>query len=212
MASARAQQPSSRMIGNLLKAAAASWSFGATLATPIFQRPTLWYQRKAAIDTFDAPFANYRQTVLSGLVQLPTRSARTNTMRRRSRRNPAPSRQRRTPRVSSGSTTRPGGRITWMCSSRTRSISRRDSGLQARAQRRQDRVALFVALGGGWWNAPEAQHAGAGRWLLKPASLCLCAPGGRFRKRRQGGSAEDRLDGFSLAGGLRNVGAGGADP
>jgi len=26
--------------------------------------------------------------------------------------------------------------------------------LQALAQRYQDTVALFVALGGGWWNAP----------------------------------------------------------
>lgn len=28
--------------------------------------------------------------------------------------------------------------------------------LQALAQRQQDTVALFVALGGGWWNAPPA--------------------------------------------------------
>jgi outer membrane protein TolC len=27
--------------------------------------------------------------------------------------------------------------------------------LQAVAQRYQDTVALFVALGGGWWNAPR---------------------------------------------------------
>jgi len=27
--------------------------------------------------------------------------------------------------------------------------------LQASAQRLQDTVALYVALGGGWWNAPK---------------------------------------------------------
>jgi hypothetical protein len=28
--------------------------------------------------------------------------------------------------------------------------------LQARAQRMQDTVSLFVAIGGGWWNAEKA--------------------------------------------------------
>ncbi len=28
--------------------------------------------------------------------------------------------------------------------------------MQAEAQRLQDTVALYVALGGGWWNAPAA--------------------------------------------------------
>jgi outer membrane protein TolC len=31
--------------------------------------------------------------------------------------------------------------------------------LQSKAQRLQDTVALFVALGGGWWNAPNPQRA-----------------------------------------------------
>ena len=43
---------------------------GAALATPLIQGPTLWYQRKAAIDAYQQALANYRQTVLAALAQV----------------------------------------------------------------------------------------------------------------------------------------------
>ncbi len=39
--------------------------------------------------------------------------------------------------------------------------------VQAQAQRLQDTVALYVALGGGWWNLPADDHA-AGRSGKQP--------------------------------------------
>ncbi len=35
--------------------------------------------------------------------------------------------------------------------------------VQAVAQRLQDTVALYVALGGGWWNAPAASREGVSK-------------------------------------------------
>ncbi len=35
--------------------------------------------------------------------------------------------------------------------------------IQAKTQRLQDTVALYVALGGGWWNAPEAVAGAPGK-------------------------------------------------
>jgi outer membrane protein TolC len=43
---------------------------GAGIATPLIQEPTLWYQRKAAIDAYQQALANYRQTVLAALAQV----------------------------------------------------------------------------------------------------------------------------------------------
>ncbi len=49
---------------------AAFWMMGASLATPLVQGPTLWYQRKAAIDAYQQALANYRQAVLAGFAQV----------------------------------------------------------------------------------------------------------------------------------------------
>lgn len=46
------------------------WSWGASLFAPIFRGGTLWYQRKAAIEGLRQARANYRQTVLTALADV----------------------------------------------------------------------------------------------------------------------------------------------
>src|SRR5208337_2618258 len=60
----------STSLSTLFSSSAAFWTMGAALATPLIQGPTLWYQRKAAIDAFEQALANYRQTVLAALAQV----------------------------------------------------------------------------------------------------------------------------------------------
>ena len=60
----------STSLSGLFAANTAFWTMGASLATPLIQGPTLWYQRKAAIDAYQQALANYRQTVLAALAQV----------------------------------------------------------------------------------------------------------------------------------------------
>ncbi|WP_321915637.1 MULTISPECIES: efflux transporter outer membrane subunit [unclassified Paraburkholderia] len=47
-----------------------SWSLAADVAAPLFQGGTLWYGRKAAEEAYAASRAQYRQTVLSAFAQV----------------------------------------------------------------------------------------------------------------------------------------------
>ena len=60
----------STSLSTLFGSSAAFWTLGASLATPVIQGPTLWYQRKAAIDAYQQALANYRQTVLAAFAQV----------------------------------------------------------------------------------------------------------------------------------------------
>src|SRR5208282_1864421 len=57
-------------LSTLFASNAAFWTMGAAVATPLIQGPTLWYQRRAAIDAYQQALANYRQTVLAALAQV----------------------------------------------------------------------------------------------------------------------------------------------
>ena len=46
------------------------WSMGANFAQPLFHGGTLWFNRKAAIETYEKSLANYRQTVVSAFSQV----------------------------------------------------------------------------------------------------------------------------------------------
>jgi NodT family efflux transporter outer membrane factor (OMF) lipoprotein len=48
----------------------AFWSIGASIVTPVFQGTSLWYGRRAAIDVYQQSQANYRQTVLGAFEQV----------------------------------------------------------------------------------------------------------------------------------------------
>jgi NodT family efflux transporter outer membrane factor (OMF) lipoprotein len=46
------------------------WSIGPSVSTPVFQGTSLWYSRRAAIDAYQQSQAIYRQTVLSAFQQV----------------------------------------------------------------------------------------------------------------------------------------------
>jgi NodT family efflux transporter outer membrane factor (OMF) lipoprotein len=46
------------------------WSMAANFAQPLFHGGTLWFNRKAAIETYEKSLANYRQTVVSAFTQV----------------------------------------------------------------------------------------------------------------------------------------------
>ena len=46
------------------------WSMAANFAQPLFHGGTLWFGRKAAIETYQKSLANYRQTVVSAFAQV----------------------------------------------------------------------------------------------------------------------------------------------
>jgi NodT family efflux transporter outer membrane factor (OMF) lipoprotein len=131
------------------------WSLGAGLTQPIFDAGTLWYQRKAAIDAHDASLAAYKQTVLGAFEQVA------DTLR--GLQHDAESLKAQTEAVETAE-----GAMRLIQANYAAGVSNylqvlvadgqyllaRIGYVQAVAQRLQDTVALYVALGGGWWNAP----------------------------------------------------------
>jgi NodT family efflux transporter outer membrane factor (OMF) lipoprotein len=132
------------------------WNAGAGLTQPVFQAGTLWYQRKAAIEARDASLAGYRQTVLAAFEQVA------DTLR--GLQHDAEALQAWTEAVGTAD-----GAMRLIQANYAAGISNylqvliadgqyllaRIGYVQAVAQRLQDTVALYVALGGGWWNTPE---------------------------------------------------------
>ena len=135
----------------------ALWNVGAGITQPVFDAGTLWYQRKAAIDAHDVSLANYRQTVLSAFQQVA------DTLR--GLQHDAESLQAWTEVVKTAD-----GAMRLIQANYAAGISNylqvliadgqyltaKIGYVQAVAQRLQDTVALYVALGGGWWNAPAS--------------------------------------------------------
>jgi outer membrane protein TolC len=137
------------------------WNLGAGLTQPVFEAGTLWYQRRAAMDAHDAALAGYRQTVLSAFEQVA------DTLR--GLQHDAEGLQAQTEAVESAE-----GAMRLIQANYEAGVSNylqvliadgqylqaKIGYVQAVAQRLQDTVALYVALGGGWWNAPPARVAG----------------------------------------------------
>lgn len=129
------------------------WSVDPSVTIPIFQGTSLWYGRRAAIAAYQQAQANYRQAVLSAFEQVADSLK-------------ALEHDAEALRAQAGAT-RVAGRALKLLQSNYRAglVSYLDvltadvqfheatvTYLQAVAQRYQDTVALFVALGGGWWN------------------------------------------------------------
>ncbi|HXZ88046.1 MAG TPA: efflux transporter outer membrane subunit [Candidatus Binataceae bacterium] len=133
------------------------WTLGANIATPVIQGPTLWYQRKAAIDAYEQALANYRQIVLAALAQvadtLEALQHDAETLRAQSQ-----------ALESSGQGLHliemnyRAGTVNYLqvLIADYQYQQARLGYIQALGQRLQDTAALFVALGDGWWNVQGA--------------------------------------------------------
>jgi len=142
--------------GNLSAAKGRFWSVGPSLSLPLFQGGSAWYARKAAEDAFMASQAGYRQTVLAAFEQVA------DTLKALAHDAQALQAQDDAVRLSEASlhlaeVNERAGLIAGpdALAAQVLVIQARINALQALAQRQQDTVALFAALGGGWWNAPE---------------------------------------------------------
>jgi NodT family efflux transporter outer membrane factor (OMF) lipoprotein len=139
-----------------LSAVSKFWSIGPTATTPVFQGNSLWYVRRASIDAYHLSQATYRQTVLSAFEQVADSL--------KALEHDAEGLQAQVEAKRAAGETlnllqvnyRAG--LVGFADVLAADVQLHEATigyLQALAQRHQDTVALFVALGGGWWNQPR---------------------------------------------------------
>ena len=148
-------------LGNLLGAGGRFWSIGPSLTAPLFHGGSLQAQRQAAIDAYDVQQANYRQAVLAAFDQVADalkaleHDAQALQAQLDAQRAAAEALALLQDNYRAG--------LVAYIDVLTADVQYHQATigyLQAVAQRHQDTVALFVALGGGWWNAPEVAREG----------------------------------------------------
>jgi len=144
-----------KSLGNLSASNGKFWNIGPSISLPLFQGGSLWYQRQAAIDAFHAAQANYRQTVLTAFAQVGDvlKAIEYDTAALQARADANHAAQQALHLLQANYTAGLASYIEVY----TADVLYHQSSieyLQAVAQRHQDTVALYVALGGGWWNNP----------------------------------------------------------
>jgi NodT family efflux transporter outer membrane factor (OMF) lipoprotein len=146
---------------NLSASSGRFWSIGPSATIPLFQGGTLWYTRKAAIDAYQQSEANYRQTVLSAFAQVA------DSLKALEHDAQALQAQVEAQRAAAEALNLlqvgyRAGLVAYL-DVLTADVQFHEATiayLQAVAQRHQDTVALFVALGGGWWNGQRPAGEG----------------------------------------------------
>ena len=138
------------------------WSLGAGIGQPLFEGGTLWFKRKAAIDSYHQAAALYRQTVLGAFEQVA------DTLRALD--HDAAALRAQDEALEAAAQALHLIQVNYQAGLATYLDVLNADGqyhlsiineLQAVALRYQDTVALYVALGGGWWNvAPVAAPTG----------------------------------------------------
>ena len=141
---------------NLGAANSKFWSVGPSVLAPIFDGGTLRFRRKAAVEAYAQSEASYRQTVLSAFAQVADTlrglEHDAETLRAQSAQLAAAEEALRLVQINYRT-----GTVNYLSvvNADTQYYQAKIGYLQTIAQRLQDTAALFVALGGGWWNAEE---------------------------------------------------------
>jgi NodT family efflux transporter outer membrane factor (OMF) lipoprotein len=145
--------------GDLFTSGSPFWSIGAGLLQPIFHGGALYYQRRAAIDARDAAAAEYRQTVLAAFEQVA------DALRGLGHDADAVAAEAKAVDAAAKAmhlleANYAAGIATYLqvLVADGQYLQAKVGYVQAVAQRLQDTVALYVALGGGWWNEPAASR------------------------------------------------------
>ena len=151
-------------LSNLFAANGTFWSLGAGLTTPIFHGGALWNERQAAIDAYDQALANYRQTVLGAFQQVADalRALEFDAQGLDAQAKSAAAAEEALKLVQANYTAGTANYLQVLVAF-AQYHQARIGCVEARAQRLQDTVALFVALGGGWWDS--------GKSLLRDVSV-----------------------------------------
>jgi NodT family efflux transporter outer membrane factor (OMF) lipoprotein len=148
-------QGSSSMNG-LFGSNANFWSLGANIAAPLFNGGTLSAKKQSAIDAYQQSLALYRQTVLDSFAQVADTV--------RALEHDAETMQAESQSVSTSAESLhltqvnyQAGLINYLqvIAADIQYHQAKLGYLQAQAQRLQDTTALFISLGGGWWNAAD---------------------------------------------------------
>ena len=142
-----------------LSAVSKFWSIGPTVTTPVFQGNSLWYARRASMDAYQQSQATYRQTVLGAFEQVADslkaleHDAEGLQAQVEAKRAAGEALNLLQVNYRAGLVAYPD-----VLTADVQYHQATIAYLQTVAQRQQDTVALFVALGGGWWN--ESRVAG----------------------------------------------------
>jgi NodT family efflux transporter outer membrane factor (OMF) lipoprotein len=149
-------------VDRLFSSAGHFWSFGGDVTAPLFEGGKLWFQRKAAIDAYRQAMAAYRQTVLSAFAQVA------DTLGALDHDAAALEAQEKALRTAEEAlhlvqANYAAGLATYLdvLTADTQYYQAKISDLETIALRYQDTVALFAALGGGWWNVGRPEAAAA---------------------------------------------------
>jgi len=141
----------SLQIGSLFGGNSAVWSLGAGIAAPLFHGGELYYRRQAAVAQWEAAQAGYRQVVLAAFGQVADalraleHDGELVAATRQARDLAFEALQELQANFQAGT----AGYLQVLVANAQ--YHQADIGyLQARTQRLQDTVALFLALGGGW--------------------------------------------------------------
>ena len=147
-------------IDRLFDTGTTGWSLAAGLVQPIFNGGALQARKRAAVAAYDAAQAQYQSTVLNAFLAVANALRAIDTDAEAVRANGEAE------RLANESMTLVArqyqlGAVSYLSSldAQRSYLSTRVALVQARAARFTDTAALFQALGGGWWNAPDAVAA-----------------------------------------------------
>jgi NodT family efflux transporter outer membrane factor (OMF) lipoprotein len=149
-------------IGRLFDTGTTGWNLAAGLVQPIFNGGSLQAKKRASVAAYDAAQAQYQSTVLNAFLDVA------NTLRAIDTDADAVTATADAERLANESLSLVErqyqlGAISYLASldAQRTYLSTRVALVQARAARFTDTAALFQALGGGWWNAPDAVASAA---------------------------------------------------
>jgi len=145
--------------GRLFKSDSSVWGLGAGLVAPIFSGGQLQANRRAAIAAFDAAAANYRQTILTAFANVADalRALQTDAFALQAQIE-AQRQARDAFNMASYQFNVGGASYLTLLNAQQQLQQTRIAVVQAQADRFADTVALFQALGGGWWNSIETMR------------------------------------------------------
>jgi len=149
-------------IDKLFDTGTTGWSLAAGLVQPIFNGGALQAKKRASVAAYDAAQAQYQSTVLNAFLGVANALRAIDTDADAVTANAEAD---RLANESLGLVARQYqlGAVSYLASldAQRTVLSTRLALVQARAARFTDTAALFQALGGGWWNAPDAVASAA---------------------------------------------------
>lgn len=137
------------------------WSIGPSISIPVFEGGSLWYGRKAAVDVFDQTQAAYRQTVLAAFAQVAdVLNALEHDAQALQAQEAAMNDARMALDLVQVNFSAGIAGYLDVLAADVQFHQATIAYVAAIAQRQQDTVALFAALGGGWREVPSTDTGG----------------------------------------------------